>query len=133
MSDDIQNDIKDDIDDEFKISTWGKKVDGVFIIDGYKFRGREPFKRAKEGLQNLMVRGSQGEVGGLEYKVLDTRDKGVEREIDVQVSENAKKGVDNRGVAVLKLYGPNKRKENSVLVTKYKESDIKFVSILAEK
>ena len=105
----------------------------MFIIDGYKFRGREPFKRAKEGLQNMMIRGSQGEVGGLEYKVLDTRDKGVEREIDVQVSENAKKGVDNRGVAVLKLYGPNKRKENSVLVTKYKESDIKFVSILAEK
>ena len=96
MSDDIQNDKKDDIDDEFKISTWGKKVDGVFIIDGYKFRGREPFKRAKEGLQNMMIRGSQGEVGGLEYKVLDTRDKGVEREIDVQVSENAKKGVDNR-------------------------------------
>ena len=36
-------------------------------------------------------------------------------------------------MAVLKLYGPNKRNENSVLVTKSKESDIKFVTILAEK
>ena len=63
MSDDIQADKKEDFDDEFKISTWGKKVDGDFIIDGYKFRGRQPFKRAKEGLENLMVRGNQGEVG----------------------------------------------------------------------
>ena len=40
-----------DISNEFKESTWGKKVDGEYVIDGYKFRGRQPFKRAKEGLE----------------------------------------------------------------------------------
>ena len=107
-----------DVLNEFKESTWGKKVDGEYVIDGYKFRGRQPFKRAKEGLENLMVRGHQGEVEGIKYKVLDSRNKGVELEIDIEVCENGKKGVDNRGIAVMKLYGPNKKKENSVLVTK---------------
>ena len=118
---------------EFQVSTWGKKVDGEFVIDGYKFRGRQPFKRAKEGLDNLMAKGNQGEVEGIKYTVLDSRNKGIEHEADVEVAENAKLGVDGRGVAVLKMYGPSKKKENSVLVTKYKGSDIKFVTIIAEK
>ena len=128
MLDDIQTNKTDYFDDEFKVSTWGKKVDGEFIVDGYKFRGRQPFRRAKEGLEKLMVRGSQGEVEGLIYKVLDDRNKGVEKEVDVEVHENTKKGVDSRGVAVLKQYGPNKRNE-----TKNKYSDIRFVTILPEK
>ena len=119
--------------DEYKVSTWGKKVDGISIIDGYKFRGRQQFRRAREGLEKLLVKGYKGEVNGLKFEVLDARNKGIEIELDVQVSKNTKKGVDSRGVAVLKLYGPNKRKENSVLVTKNKESDIKFVMIISEK
>ena len=59
--------------------------------------------------------------------------KGIELEIDIEVSENSRKGVDSRGVAVAKLYGPNKKKENTVTVTKSKESDVKFVTILAQK
>ena len=104
---------------EFQVSNWGKKVDGEFVIDGYKFRGRQPFKRAKEGLDNLMAKGNQGEVEGIKYTVLDSRNKGIEHEADVEVAEKAKLGVDGRGVAVLKMYGPSKKKENSVLVTKY--------------
>ena len=84
MYDDIQTDKTDYVDDEFKISTWGKKVDGEFIVDGYKFRGRQPFRRAKEGLEKLMVRGCQGEVDVLNYKVLDDKNKGVEKEVDVR-------------------------------------------------
>ena len=117
----------------YKESTWGKKIDGEFIIDGYKFKGRQPFRRAKCEMEKLMVKGRQSEVQGLKFIVLDDREKGIETEVEVQIQENVKLGVDKRGVAVLKLYGPNKRKENSILVTKSKESDIKYVTILAEK
>ena len=127
------NDNDDNFNEEFKESTWGKKVDGEFVIDGYKFRGRQPFKKAKEGLQKLLVKGKQGDVQGVKYKVFDARSKGIETEVEIEVSENVKMGVDSRGVANVKLYGPNKKKENSVLVTKNKESDIKFVSIIAIK
>ena len=33
----------------------------------------------------------------------------------------------------MKLYGPNKRKENTVTITKHKQSDIQYVTIMAEK
>ena len=116
----------------YKESTWGKKVDGEYIIDGYKFKGRQPFKRTKEKLESLLKRGTQNEISGLTYKVLDTRIKGVELEVEIQITES-KKAADSRGIAFVKLYGPNKKKENTVTVTKSKDSDIKFVKILALK
>ena len=114
---------------EFKEETWGKKVDGEDVIDGYKFRGRQPFKKAKEKLEKLLVRGTKFDVGNINCTVLDVRNKGIENEVDIQMNQNEK---DGRGVAVIKMYGPNKKKENVVLVTKYKQSDIKFVALMAK-
>ena len=81
----------------------------------------------------MLQRGTQSEISGFIYKVLDRRIKGIELEIEIEISESSKKGVDSRGVAVAKLYGPNKKKENTVTVTKSKDNDIKFVNILALK
>ena len=50
MSGDIERADAVDIDDtlsECKESTWGKKVDGQFVIDGFKFKGKQPFRKAK--------------------------------------------------------------------------------------
>ena len=118
-----------DIGNECKEETWGKKVDGEDIIDGYKFRGRQSFKKARENLEKLMVKGTKFEVGNIKCTVLDVRNKGIELEVDIQMEGN---GRDSRGVAVVKLYGPNKKKENVVLVTKNKQSDIRFVTLMAE-
>ena len=46
---------------------------------------------------------------------------------------NEKEKDNNRGVAIVKLYGPNKHKENTVTITKSKQSDIKFVTLMAQK
>ena len=113
----------------YKEETWGKKVDGEDIIDGYKFRGRQPFLKARENIEKMMVRDAKFDVGNTKCKVLDVREKGIELEMDVEMIGKEK---GNRGVAVIKLYGPNKKKENVVLVTKYKQSDIKFVTLMAE-
>ena len=47
--------------------------------------------------------------------------------IEIEITEN-----DNRCIAVLKLYGPSKKKEYVAMVTKSKQSDSKFVTILAK-
>lgn len=117
-----------DLNDEFEENKWGKEDGGTFIIDGYTFKGKQAFKKAKEGLAKFLKKGLQSEVGGLKFKVLDTRIKGVGQEIDVEISEKSK-----RGVAVLKLYGPNKTKGYVVMVNKSKGSDNEFVILLAEK
>ena len=76
-----------------------------------------------------MVRGAKFDVGNTKCIVKDVREKGVELEVDIEMIGNGK---DSRGVAVIKIYGPNKKKENVVLVTKNKQSDIKFVTLMAE-
>ena len=49
-------------------------------------------------------------------------------EIEIEIVENK-----NKGIAILKLYGPNKKKESVVTVSRGKGSDPKFVIILAQK
>ena len=134
MSGDIEdiedNTTKQVINNEFKEETWGKQVDGEFVIDGFKFRGRQPVRKTKENLEKLFVRGAKFDIENVQCKILDARDRGIEREVDIQMIGNEK---NSKGVAVVKMYGPNKRKENVVLVTKHKQSDIKFVTLIAEK
>ena len=89
MSGDIKDDINDINDDkskdsvitEYREETWGKNVEGEYVTDGFKFRGKQPFKKAKEELENLFVRGAQFEVGNIQLKILDSRDRGIEREV----------------------------------------------------
>ena len=76
-----------------------------------------------------MEKGATSEVNGIEYKVLDSRIKGAGQEIDIEMSDKG-----NRGIAVLKLYGPSsKKKESVVMVNKSKGSDSKYVLTLAQK
>ena len=99
-------------------------------IDGYTFKGKRVFGKALVGLKSIMVKGKQNEIGNVEFTALDTRKQGVGFEIDVEIISNK-----NRGVAVLKIYGPKDdiKKDNTVTVSKSKGSDSKFVILLAEK
>ena len=108
-----------------KERTW---ENGENITDGYVFRGKRPFDKVLEGLKEHMVKGYRRHVNKIELKVLDSRKKGVELEIEVEIVDGNKKGI-----AILKLYGPNKKKENVVSVTRCKGNDVEFVEILAQK
>ena len=111
----MDNGFTEVIPSEYKQKKWGKTMEGEYIIDGYNFKGKQSFKKAKVGLYDLMKRGIKGEVEGVEYRVLDRRTKGAEEEIEIEIVDNG-----SRGVAVLKLYGPNKQKEYIIMVTKSK-------------
>ena len=99
-------------------------------IDGYSFRGKRSFGKALEGLKSIMVKGEQKEIEGVKYTSKDKRIQGPGLEIIIEVQANK-----SRGVAILKVYGPKEdiKKENSVTITKSKQSDSKYVVILAEK
>ena len=59
----------------------------------------------------------------LEFRILDCR-KG--SEVDVEIS----KGTE-RGIAVLKMFGPNSRKECTLMINKSRKHEAKFVKMLA--
>ena len=111
----------------YKEKIWGKDENGEHIIDGYVFRGKRTFKKVREDLEKLMQKGYKGEKDDIKYRVLDSRIKGVELEIEIEIIHK-----NEKGIAMLKLYGPNKKKENVVSVTRSKGNDYKFTKILAE-
>ena len=114
-------------DEKYSEKIWNRD-DGQ--IDGYVFKGKRAFGPALEGLKNIMQKGKSKEIENVTFKVLDSKPRGSGLEIIVQVSANKSKGQ-----AILKVYGPKDdiKKENSVTVTKSKDSETKYVVILAEK
>ena len=127
----MDNGAMDEIRPEYKEKKWGKTEDGQYIIDGFSFRGKRVFAKVVQGLRDFYKKGVEHDTDEykdiIKVKALDAREKGNGLEIDVEITEKDKK----RGIAVLKLYGPNSRKENVVMVTKNKQSDSKYVSMLA--
>ena len=101
----MDNGFHDEIPSQYKDKKWGKTLDGEYILDGYTFKGKQAFKKAKIGLEELLKKGKLGDIDGTKYRVLDTRIKGEGLEIEMEITDNGP-----RGVAVLKLYGPSKKK-----------------------
>ena len=99
-------------------------------IDGYTFKGEKSFGKALEGLRSVMIKGVTNEILNTKYKALDRKIQGAGLEIDVQILNK-----NQIGVAILKIYGPkeNDKKDNTVTITKSKNSDSKFIVLLAEK
>ena len=117
--------MKSDFSSAFKERRW---ENGENITDGYVYRGKRSFDKVLKGLKENLVKGFQRNIDGIDLKVLDSRKKGVELEIEVEIIDGK-----NKGIAILKLYGPNKKKENVVTVTRCKGNDAEFVEILAQK
>ena len=126
MSGDIKGD-SDNTPTEYTEKIWGKDEGGEHIIDGFVFTGKRVFKKAVDGLKEVMKKGAQNEICETKFKVLDARQKGAGLEIEVELVDKG-----SRGVGVVKLYGPNTRKEYVVTVTKSKGSENKYVTLLAE-
>ena len=115
-------------DPEFKEKIWGKTIEGEYVIDGYTFRGKRIFKKAYEGIKVFMKKGAMKEVNKIKITVLDVRKNGGADDIEIELIENI-----SRGKALIKLYGPNSNNENVIMVSKSKQSEYKYVKILAEK
>ena len=126
----MDNGATDEVPSQYKEKKWGKTEDGEYIVDGFTFRGKRSFAKVVEGLNKFFKKGIEHDIVGYEeinkVKALDVREKGNGLEIDVEITEK-----NGRGVAVLKLYGPNTRKENVVMVTTSEQSDSKYVTLLA--
>ena len=119
----IQNDRS-----EYMEKLWTKD-DGT--IDGYSFRGKRLFAKALVGLRATMEKkGVCNEINSVKFKPLDSKLQGAGLEIDVKITYK-----NQSGIAILKIYGPKAdiKKDNTVTITKSKNSDSKYVVLLAEK
>ena len=124
----IEMDDNTDVTSQYKEKQWGKDENGLKVVDGYSFRGKQSFLKVVEGFRNILKRGKENDFNGTKFKALDIRKQGNGLEIDIEIKDKS-----DRGKAVIKLYGPSsKKKESVVMVTKYKESDSKYVTKLTD-
>ena len=100
---------------------------GEHIIDGHTLRGKRHFRKAQEGLKDYMRKGVVRDVNKGKIKILGERKNGAGTDIEIEMTEN-----NARGIAVLKLYGPNKNNEYVITINKSKESEHKYLKILVE-
>ena len=93
-----------------------------------RFKGKKSvFVKSIESLKDLLKRGEGSTVNNVSFKVLDIREMQHGVEYDIHCSKNQEKGV-----SVLKIYGPNPKKGCTVMVCKSREHENKFVSILSQ-
>ena len=99
-------------------------VDDPTVIS---FKGKKRgFIKVVESLKRLMKKGNEKIIDKISFKVLDSRKIPHGIEYEVEVNKDTEKGL-----AVLKIYGPSTKKECSVVVNKAKKCEAKYVSLLA--
>ena len=119
----VDDDTCDVIDDMvYNENSWPKEDPS-----GFSFKGKKKlFAKAVENIKLLMKKGNQKIVESIAFKVLDCRKMNHGNEYDVEVSKDTE-----RGIAVLKIFGPNGKKEHTIMINKSKKHDVKFVELLA--
>ena len=97
--DDDSCDVKDDMG--YNENSWPKEHPS-----GFSFKGKKKlFVKAVENIKVLMKKGNQKVVETITFKILDCRKMNHGNEYDVEISKD-----NDRGVAVLKIFGPNGKK-----------------------
>ena len=92
-----------------------------------RFKGKKAvFIKSVETLKDLLKKGKGSNVNNVSFNVLDVRMMAHGIEYDIQSSKNK-----DKGVSVLKIYGPKNKKGCTVMICKSREYENKFVSILA--
>ena len=120
-------DVKDKIQ-PFTEKVWFKNDGTKSIITGYTLRGRQKFKSSVEGFQETFKKGFSKTMDGIDFRVLDDRKVGVAHEKEVEMKDK-----NEKGIAMLKLYGPydqKEKKDNVVMFQKRKQHDEKYFRII---
>ena len=123
---DIEDNNKEETQVFYKESFWPAKPD---TPKGFTFKGRNKMMAfAMEKIKNTFKTRMEKEINVTKFKILDSKLHGGATQIIVEIISKAE-----RGIAIAEFWGPNKRKECTILIKKSKEHDEKFVSILAKK
>ena len=72
-----------------------------------------------------MKTGNENILGSVSFKVLDSRKVPHGMEYEVEISKDKE-----RGVAILKIFGPSAKKGCTLMINKSKKFEVKFVEIL---
>ena len=94
----------------------------------YSLKGwSKDFTEAVESIKSNFKKGNQKVLDDTEIKILDRREKANGPEFEIELKKDKE-----RGIASLKVFGPNTKNECTLVINKVRKQDIKYVKILAE-
>ena len=121
---DDSSDIKEEADQQYEVNYWRKEEE---VPTGFTFKSKKKiFVKAVDNIKIKLKKGVEFVIDDLKIKILDRRNGQNGAEIDIEIVDKK-----DRGQAVLKIFGPNSRKECTLMINKSKKHDAKFVKILA--
>ena len=121
---DDSSDIKEEADQQYEVNYWRKEEE---VPTGFTFKSKKKiFVKAVDSIKIKLKKGVEFVIDDLKIKILDRRNGQNGAEIDIEIVDKK-----DRGQAVLKIFGPNSRKECTLMINKSKKHDAKFVKILA--
>ena len=117
---------KEEVKGVYKESAWPAKPEEP---KGFTFKGKSKMMGyITEKAKNALKKGSDNEIGTIKFKVLDSKKIGGPTQITVEVADN-----EGRGISIVDFWGPNKRKECTVMIKKTKDHEERYVKILAKQ
>ena len=120
------SDIMEDAEKNYDESFWPKNAEEP---NGCRYKGKKKiFTKAVENIKILFKKGAQKQMPKVEFRILDNRNgnNGNGKEVEVEITKGKEKGE-----ASLKFFGPNSKKDCTVMITKNKKHEAKFVKIIA--
>ena len=109
----------------YKENFWPAKPD---TPKGYTFKGKRKTKTfIMEKVKAELKKGLEKDVDDVKFKVFDKRQVGGATQVIIEINDK-----EGRGNAVTDFWGPNKRKECTILIKKLKDHEERFVTILAK-
>ena len=96
---------------------------------GFTFKGKHKLMTFAVNKSKLLLkRGSNAEIGTTKFNIKDNRKVGGATQVVIEIIDK-----EGKGNVIVDFWGPNKRKECTVLVKKSKEHDERFVEIAAKR
>ena len=125
---DSENDILEINDEEinvYKENSWPSLPEEP---KGFTYKGKSKMMTcAMEKTKTVLKKGIEKEIDETKFKVLDHKMHGGAKQVTIEISDK-----EGRGNAIVDFWGPNKKKECTILIKKLKEHEERFVKILAK-
>ena len=121
----------DEVDNEeaksvYKENFWPAKPEEP---KGFTFKGKSKMMGyVTEKAKTVLNKGSENEIGKIKFKVLDSKKIGASNQVTVEVADS-----EGRGISIVDFWGPNKRKECTIMIKKTRDHEERFVKILAKQ
>ena len=118
--------IKDKTQKTYRESFWPAKPE---TPKGYTYKGKSKLmSHIMEKIKSILKKGTTKEIGDIKIDVLDAKPLGGALQVTIAMTNKKE-----RGIALVDFWGPNKRKECTIMIKKSKDYDELFVNILAKQ